>query len=238
MSAAARPAPDFSHVDHWVFDLDNTLYPAACDLFAQVDQRITAFVSRTLALPPVEARLIQKRYYAEHGTTLNGMMRIHGLHPDEYLDYVHDIDLSPLDGAPSLEAALEALPGKRYIFTNGSRRHAENVTRKLGIDHLFHDMFDIIASGYAPKPDHAAFDRFFSHTGADPARAAMFEDLARNLAPAHQRGMTTVLVRSGRPGHVDWGPIAGESDGQPAHVHHIADDLGVFLGTLKRKTGP
>jgi putative hydrolase of the HAD superfamily len=92
-------------------------------------------------------------------------------------------------------------------------------------------MFDIIASGYAPKPDNAAFDRFFSHTGADPARAAMFEDLARNLAPAHQRGMTTVLVRSGR----DWGPIAGESDGHPAHVHHIADDLGVFLGTLQRK---
>jgi putative hydrolase of the HAD superfamily len=229
VSLTARP--DFSHVDHWVFDLDNTLYPAACDLFAQVDQRITAFVSRTLALPLAEARLIQKRYYAEHGTTLNGMMRLHGLHPDAYLDYVHDIDLSALDGAPRLSTALSALPGKRYIFTNGSRRHAENVTRKLGIDHLFHDMFDIIASGYAPKPDHAAFDRFFSHTGADPARAAMFEDLARNLAPAHQRGMTTVLVRSGK----DWGPIAGESDGHPAHVHHIADDLGLFLGTLQRK---
>ena len=226
--ARGKSEPDFAHVDSWVFDLDNTLYPSHCDLFAQIDVKITAFVSKTLSLPPVEARLLQKRYYAEHGTTLSGLMKVNGLNPSTFLDYVHDIDLAPLDGVPDLSAALSRLPGKRYVFTNGSRAHAENVTRKLGIDHLFHDVFDIHAAGYNPKPSEHAFDRFFEATGAAPERSAMFEDLARNLVPAHRRGMTTILIRTGK----DWGPVAGEHPDHPAHVHHIAGDLGQFLGTL------
>jgi putative hydrolase of the HAD superfamily len=225
---------DLSHVDTWVFDLDNTLYPSHCDLFAQIDVRMTEFVSRTLSLPHVEARALQKRYYAEHGTTLSGLMAVDNIHPSAFLDYVHEIDLSPLDGVPDLSAALAALPGKRYVFTNGSRRHAENVTRKLRIDHLFDDVFDITAANYTPKPKPEAFDRFFEGTGAEPRRSAMFEDLARNLLPAHQRGMTTVLVRSGK----DWGhePEAARPAGpgeHPPHVHHATDDLVHFLGTLK-----
>ena len=220
--------PDFSHVDAWVFDLDNTLYPSECDLFAQIDVRMTDFVSRTLSLPPAEARALQKRYYAEHGTTLSGLMKMNGVHPSRFLDYVHDIDLSPLDGLPDLAPALTKLPGKRYVFTNGSMRHAENITKRLGIDHLFDGMFDITAASYSPKPTPEAFDRFFEQTGADPKRSAMFEDLARNLLPAHQRGMTTVLVHSGK----DWGPVPGEHPGQPDHVHHVAEDLGEFLGSL------
>jgi putative hydrolase of the HAD superfamily len=221
--------PDLSHVDAWVFDLDNTLYPSHCDLFAQIDQRMTDFVSRTLSLPHDEARALQKRYYAEHGTTLSGLMAVNRIQPGTFLDYVHDIDLSPLDGVPDLSAALASLPGKRYVFTNGSLRHAENITRKLKIDHLFDGVFDIIAANYLPKPRPEAFDRFFETTGAAPERSAMFEDLARNLLPAHQLGMTTVLVRSGP----DRGPVPGEHEGQPDHVHHIAEDLGQFLGTLK-----
>lgn len=223
-----QSSPDLSHIDAWVFDLDNTLYPSHCDLFAQIDVRMTEFVSKTLSLPPLEAKALQKKYYAEHGTTLSGLMKINRIPPADFLDYVHEIDLSPLDGLPDLSAALSALPGKRYVFTNGSKRHAENVTRKLGIDHLFHDMFDIIAADYTPKPHDACFDRFFEQTGAVPARAAMFEDLARNLEPAHRRGMTTVLVKAGR----HWGAVP-EEDGHPAHVHHITDDLERFLGTLK-----
>jgi putative hydrolase of the HAD superfamily len=226
--------PDLSHIDSWVFDLDNTLYPSHCDLFAQIDVRMTDFVSHTLSLPHGEARALQKRYYAEHGTTLSGLMNVNRIHPSAFLDYVHEIDLSPLDGAPDLSAALASLPGKRYVFTNGSLRHAENVTRRLKIDHLFDGMFDIIAANYLPKPKPEAFDRFFEATGAAPKRSAMFEDLARNLVPAHERGMTTVLVRSGR----DWSPDPssdgpGEHSDHPPHVHHIADDLGQFLGTLK-----
>lgn len=229
MNPAKDRAPDLSHIDSWVFDLDNTLYPSRCDLFAQIDVRMTDFVSRTLSLPPTEARLLQKRYYAEHGTTLSGLMNVNNIHPSAFLDYVHEIDLSPLDGAPDLSAALAGLPGKRYVFTNGSLRHAENVTKRLKIDHLFDGMFDIIAAKYAPKPRPEAFDGFFEATGAAPQRSAMFEDLARNLLPAHERGMTTVLVRSGR----DWGPVPGEHPDHPPHVHHVADDLGQFLGTLK-----
>jgi len=229
-------APDLTHVDAWVFDLDNTLYPAACDLFAQIDQRMTAFVSDLLCVPPVEAKIIQKRYYAEHGTTLSGLMKVHNLPPKAFLDYVHDIDLAPLDGTPDLVASLAALPGKRYVFTNGSRRHAENVTKRLKIDHLFDDMFDIIAADYRPKPDLGTYTTFLESTGVDPARAAMFEDMSRNLLPAHQLGMTTVLVRSTK----DWShepAIARPAgpDEHPDHVHHATDDLVHFLGTMRRK---
>ena len=224
-------APDLSHIDAWVFDLDNTLYPSACDLFAEIDQRMTEFVSRTLSLPPAQAKALQKRYYAEHGTTLSGLMKVNGLHPATFLDYVHDIDLSPLDAAPDLSAVLGTLPGRRFVYTNGSRRHAENVTRRLGIDHLFDDVFDIHAANYTPKPHAQSFDRFFEHTGASPQRSAMFEDLARNLVPAFERGMTTVLVRGGR----NWGPVADEHPGHPPHVHHIAEDLSQFLGGLRFK---
>ncbi|MDP3737787.1 MAG: pyrimidine 5'-nucleotidase [Hyphomonadaceae bacterium] len=220
--------PDLGHIDSWVFDLDNTLYPSHCDLFAQIDVKMTDFVSRTLSLPHHEAKALQKRYYTEHGTTLSGLMKVNGLHPSSFLDYVHDIDLAPLNGLPDLSTALATLPGKRYVFTNGSRRHAENVTKKLKIDHLFDDMFDIHAANYLPKPSEESFDRFFTATGATPETSAMFEDLARNLVPAHQRGMTTILVRSAR----DWGPVADEHPGHPPHVHHIADDLAQFLGTL------
>jgi putative hydrolase of the HAD superfamily len=222
---------DLSHVDAWVFDLDNTLYPARCNLFAQIDARMTDFIARMLSLPHAEAKVLQKRYYAEHGATLSGLMNVNRIHPSEFLDYVHEIDLAPLDGLPDLSQALATLPGKRYVFTNGSLRHAENVTRKLKIDHLFDDVFDIHAANYQPKPSGEAFDRFFEATGATPQRSAMFEDLARNLVPAHARGMTTVLVRSGP----DWGPVPGEHLGIPDHIHHIADNLGEFLGTLHFK---
>jgi putative hydrolase of the HAD superfamily len=234
MAPASRP--DLTHIDNWVFDLDNTLYPAACNLFAGIDEKIGAYVSRVLSLPRDEARIVQKRMYAQYGTTLNGLMTEHGLAPDEFLDFVHDIDLSPLDRVPDLAPALAALPGKRYIFTNGSHGHAERVMSRLKIDHLFDDIVDIRRSNFTPKHIDAAFDRFLDHTGVDPKSAAMFEDLARNLEPAHALGFTTVLVRSAK----DWSrePVearpAGPND-HPAHVHYVADDLAQFLGTLKVK---
>ncbi|MGF1462587.1 MAG: pyrimidine 5'-nucleotidase [Maricaulaceae bacterium] len=223
-------APDLRHVRDWVFDLDNTLYPSECDLFSQVDARMARFVAEYLQVDAVEARRIQKQYYAEHGTTLNGLMQRHGLKPDAFLDFVHDIDLSVLDPAPELAQAIDALPGRKFVFTNGSMGHAERVLAKLNIRHVFDDVFDIAASGFRPKPQRAAFDRMVEEFDIQPATSAMVEDLARNLQTAHALGFTTVLVQTRK----DWSHEP--KDARPAapedrhdHVHFATENLTVFL---------
>lgn len=236
-SPGFKPHPKFSHVDNWVFDLDNTLYPAACDLFAEIDQRMTAFVEGFLKTQRDEARRIQKLYYAKYGTTLRGLMVEHNLTPDEFLSYVHDIDHTPLDRAPDLKQQLSALPGKKYIYTNGSICHAEKVTRYMGLDHLFDDMVCIAQSEFRPKHEPGAFERFAELTGTNPSASVMFEDLPRNLLPAHELGFTTVLVTSDK----DWShePAearpAGSDEDKPDHVHHITDDLKGFLEEIAPK---
>jgi putative hydrolase of the HAD superfamily len=232
-------AVDLAHADTWVFDLDNTLYPAACNLFAEIDVRITAFVARTLSIPPDEARVLQKRYYRDHGTTLNGLMQEHGLSPSGFLDYVHAISLDPLHLAPDLNAGLSRLPGRKLVYTNGSVGHAERVMRKLGIDHHFHGVHDIVAAGMRPKPCAVAFDGFLDRFGVDPTRAVMFEDLARNLRPAHAQGMTTVLVTSHADATHDWhkdepqGFRPGEVGPEDDHLHFVTDHLPSFLEGIR-----
>jgi putative hydrolase of the HAD superfamily len=234
--SAPSLAANWAEKDAWVFDLDNTLYPAECDLFAQIDVKMTDFVARHLQLERGAALKLQKQYLVEHGTTLNGLMREHGLPPRAFLDYVHDIDLSPLSAAPLLAEHLAALPGRRLVYTNGSRGHGERVLDKLGLTHLFEDIFDIEASEYTPKPLAASYERFMARHRFDPKRAVFFEDTARNLKPAADMGFTTVLVHSAK----DWSheppetrPAgAGEA---PAHVHHTTDDLPGFLAGLFRR---
>lgn len=222
---------DLSHIDTWVFDLDNTLYPASCDLFAQIDERMTSFVAGFLDTDPKEARAVQKKYYAEHGTTLNGLMLHHGLAPEEFLDFVHDIDLSVLPTGPELRNAVSALPGRKLVYTNGSRRHAERVTEKLGLSGLFDGLFGIEDSGYQPKPQMRAYDVFVRAHTVSPGTSAFFEDLARNLAPAKALGFTTVLVHSDK----DWSHEPEEArpaetgDDAPPHVDYVTDDLPAFL---------
>lgn len=228
-------APDLGHVTDWVFDLDNTLYPAECDLFAEIDTRMTDFVSRLTGLPREEARKLQKHYYATYGTTLAGLMTEHGLDPADFLHYVHEIDLSPLPDLPSLRAAIAALPGRKFIYTNGPRRHAERVTEKMGLDHLFNASFGIEDSAYTPKPNLAAYQSFCRIHKVAPGEAAFFEDLARNLLPAKSLGFTTILVHSTK----DWShePIearpagAGDQFGGdgPGHIDYITGDLAGFL---------
>lgn len=240
MSTLAQPSPDaivkpatrgFSHVETWIFDLDNTLYPPACDLFAQVDERMTAFIGRYLNVDPVEARRIQKDFYIEHGTTLSGLMTVYGLEPAAFLDFVHDIDVSAVIADAELGEAIAKLPGRKLIFTNGSLRHAENVARRLGIDHVFDGIFDIVAVKYEPKPRLLAYERFVEASGIEPARAAMFEDIARNLEVPHALGMTTVWVRPGLPGPERHQQLSHEGSDGP-HVHHVTDDLRGFLGSI------
>ena len=170
---------DLTHVDQWVFDLDNTLYPAECDLFAEIDARMTRFVADALSLPLNDAMALQKQYYVDHGTTLKGLMSIHGLEPGPFLDYVHDIDLSAIEATEQLHKAIADLPGRKYVFTNGSRGHADRVVERLGLTSLFDGHFGIEDAGYQPKPARFAFERLHDTFDIDPGRAVMFEDMSR-----------------------------------------------------------
>lgn len=237
MTANARDLDAFRDVDTWIFDLDNTLYPADSNLFVQVDRRMGEFIANYLEVVPEEARRIQKHYYRTFGTTLAGLMKQHGVAPGDFLDYVHDIDLSPIQPAPDLAEAAKGLPGKRYIFTNGSRRHAERVAEKLEVLHVFDDIFDIASSDYIPKPTRHAFDRACAAFSADPRRTAMFEDLPHNLEPAHAMGMVTVLVQSSYADHPSQNTV-GPGRPLPPHVHHLTDDLTGFLNALRPVVAP
>jgi putative hydrolase of the HAD superfamily len=218
----------FSHVDTWVFDLDNTLYPHHLNLWQQVDERIRAFVGNFLNIGREEAFRVQKDYYRRYGTTMRGLMTEHGLNPDDFLDFVHQIDHSPLTPDPVLGAAVEALPGRKLILTNGTRKHADAVMRRLAIDHHFEGVFDIVAAELEPKPQPQTYDRFLKAHGVDPGKSAMFEDLARNLAVPHALGMTTTLVVPAGTREVFRESWELEGPGEP-HVDHVTDDLAGFL---------
>ncbi len=215
-------------ISTWVFDLDNTLYPAECNLFAQIDQRMGAFISKLLEVDLVEARRVQKDYYYRYGTTLNGLMQEHQLDPHLFLDYVHDIDHSVLPDLPELRLAINKLEGRKFIFTNGSKGHGEQVAAKLGLLDLFEDVFDIAAADFVPKPNMLTYERFFQRYDIDPTAAVMFEDLHPNLKPPHERGMATVLVHSSYEDH----PSQKERlswETRPDYVHYETDDLTGFL---------
>ncbi len=177
-----------------------------------------------------EAFRVQKDYYKRYGTTMRGLMTEHGLNPDDYLEYVHQIDHSPLEPNPALGAALEKLPGRKLILTNGTRKHADAVMRRLEIDQHFEDVFDIVAAELEPKPLPQVYERFLERHDVDPTKAAMFEDLARNLEVPHALGMTTVLVVPDRPARSVPRGLGTEGRDDP-HVDHVTDDLTGFLGS-------
>ncbi len=224
---AATKARGFRHVDTWIFDLDNTLYPHDARVWPQVDERITAFIAQLYGLDGLSARALQKYFYHRYGTTLKGMMDEDGINPYDFLDFAHDIDHSGIALNPLLGAAIEKLPGRKLILTNGSRKHAENVAMKLGIYDHFEDVFDIVASDYVPKPDRRAYERFLEKHVVDPSRAAMFEDIARNLVVPHELGMTTTLIT---PATIDPFREGFEQEGVEApHIDYITNDLAGFL---------
>lgn len=235
MTTEQHPARGrFDHVETWVFDLDNTLYPAHCNLFDQVDQRMGSFISQLLDVDFDEAKRIQKSYFYEFGTTLRGLMSRHAVDPMDFLDFVHDIDVSVLDPNAALGATLERLEGRKLVFTNGSHGHAENVLARIGIRHHFELVFDITDSAYIPKPEPHAYALFVEHAGFDATRAAMFEDIARNLEPPHALGMTTVLVRSPENASAAFIDERHGVPENPDYVHHVTDDLPGFLAGLVR----
>jgi putative hydrolase of the HAD superfamily len=235
MTASARPAPrSFDHVDTWVFDLDNTLYPHHVNLWQQVDERIRDYIADFLKIGREEAFRLQKDYYKRYGTSMRGLMTEHGMKPDDFLDFVHQVDHSPLRPNPPLGAAIEQLPGRKLILTNGTRSHADAVLARLQLDRHFEDVFDIVAGELEPKPSPAVYDRFLKAHGVKAERAAMFEDLARNLAVPHRLGMTTVLVVPENTREVfreDW-ELAGRDD---PYIDHVTDNLVAFLESIALK---
>jgi putative hydrolase of the HAD superfamily len=212
---------DLSHVDTWLFDLDNTLYPLECGLAAQVDARLTQFMIELTGLPPAEALALQKRYLEEHGLTLIGLMKHHDVEPTGFNARFHDLPLGALTRDERLVSAIARLPGRRLIFTNADDVHTQRVLEALGLDHLFDDVFHLISAGYEPKPRAAAFERLIAAHDICPASTAFFEDRAVNLAPAAELGMTTVLV--------------GRSATPAPYVRHLAPDLAAFLADARVK---
>jgi putative hydrolase of the HAD superfamily len=231
---AQRSVRGFGQVETWVFDLDNTLYPHHLNLWHQVDERIRDFIVDFLKISRDDAFRLQKDYYRRYGTTMRGLMDEHGLEPDAYLEMVHQIDHSPLTPNPELGAAIAGLDGRKLILTNGTREHADAVLDRLGIGHHFEDVFDIRAAALEPKPRPQVYERFLARHDVDPAKAALFEDLARNLEVPHALGMTTVLVVPEGARVVlreDW-ELAGR---EAPHVDHVTEDLAGFLRGIARK---
>ncbi len=231
---AARDAElraSFSHVDVWVFDLDNTLYPSDSDLWLKIDARITLFLAEFFGIDGLSSRALQKFYYQRYGTTLRGLMMEHDISPQEFLAFVHDIDRSGLKPNHSLAGAIAKLPGRKLILTNGSREHALRTAEKLGLHEMFEDIFDIVAADLLPKPAAETYQRFFDKHGVEPSRAAMFEDIAHNLEVPHARGMRTVLIAP-KPGQADHREAWEKTFAAPAHVDFVIENLETFLHRL------
>ena len=228
--AGGSPLSRFEPVRAWVFDLDNTLYPAHVDVYPQVEQRIRDYVERLLRTTPEEAHRIQKEFQERYGATLTGLVSEHGVSPDDFLEYVHDIDHSSIQPDPRLAEAIALLPGKKYILTNGSKRHAEKVGARLGFTHEFEEIFDIAWAGHLPKPSPAVYDRLLVEIEVEPYAVALFEDLARNLLVPRRLGMVSTLVvpHGTREVVVE----LGEHGSSTSEADFVTDDLGAFLGRV------
>jgi putative hydrolase of the HAD superfamily len=208
-------------IETWIFDLDNTLYPASCRLFDQVHARMTLFITDRLGLSPEAALSLQKAHFREHGTTLRGLMLVNRIDPHDFLSFVHEIDLACVPANPVLVEALTELPGRKIIHTNGSERHALRLLDHLRITEAFCGIVDIAASGYDPKPGLTGYHELLRRHEVAPETALMIEDMARNLVPAAALGMTTAWVCT----TADWATAGSDGD----HIHHVVDDLGAFL---------
>ena len=211
----------FQSIETWVFDLDNTLYPVTETLLGHIDRHMGDFIANFLNIDRAEARRVQKTYFRRYGLTLRGLMLHHGLDPARYFEQMQPIDLSEVAPNPALASAIACLDGRKIIYTNASVRHAEMVLNRLGMAGLFDAVYDIAAAGYIPKPAPEAYRTLCRVHAIDPAAAVMIDDIARNLEPAAEIGMTTVWMKT----DAEW---AGAIDGA-GHIHHVTGDLLSWL---------
>jgi putative hydrolase of the HAD superfamily len=215
---------DPTHLDCWIFDLDNTLYPPTTRLFDQIDERMGAFIQNLLGCDPVKARRVQKLYFHDHGTTLSGLMHYHAIDPHEFLDFVHDIDMAPLVAAPRLADKLAALPGRKLVFTNGDDAYAARVLAGLGLSESFDGIWDIHAMKYRPKPETSAYTGLIDAFAINTETAVFVEDMALNLAPAKALGMQTVWIDLA----TEWGDRAKDD----AAIDLVIDNMEDWLASL------
>ena len=211
----------FESIKYWIFDLDNTLYSGKTKVFEQVDKRMSKYISEKLSVSLEEARKIQKNYFHEYNTTLNGMIKNHKIDANDFLNYVHDINIDFLKKDTKLNKELEKLDGKKIIFTNGSKKHAINVTKKIGIDQHFDDIFDIVDSEFIPKPAVEPYNKLVKKHKIDPNLCVLVEDIARNLKPAYEIGMKTVWIENDEP----WASKFSDGD----FINFKTNNLSEFL---------
>ena len=221
-------APQFRHVRDWVFDLDNCLYPAAAGLFALIDERMGAYIQRLLDCDPAEARRVQKEHFHTHGTTLAGLMRNHAIDPHDFLENVHDIPLDLVQRNDRLGAALDHLPGRKFVFTNGDAPYARRVLEAIGVHERFDDLHDIHASSYRPKPDPHGYELLCQRFGIEPTTALLVDDMAQNLKPAKALGMTTVWV--------DNDSERGSHGADESFIDHRIRDVDDWLESILEET--
>lgn len=217
--------PALTHIDCWIFDLDNTLYPPSADLFGRIDVRMGQYIQRLLGCGPDEARRVQKAYFIDHGTTLSGLMTHHGIDPNDFLEFVHDIELDSVSEDKRLVEAVAALPGRKLIFTNGDARYASRVLARLGLSKSFEAIHDIHACAYRPKPHAESYVDMIDRLSITPSTALFVEDMARNLKPAKALGMTTVWVNNGSE--------RGSHDAHPDFIDYEIDDVGGWLVEIR-----
>ena len=212
---------ELKKIKYWLFDLDNTLYSGDTKVFDQVDKKMSFFISKKLNVSLEEAKVIQKSYFHEYNTTLNGMIKNHNIDAKEFLEFVHDVDLNFLKEDLDLHNELNNLVGKKYIFTNGSKAHAKNVTQRIGIENLFDGVFDIVDSDFIPKPSIEPYKKIIQKYGIDPEYCIFIEDIARNLKPANELGMKTVWIKNDEP----WAAKFSNED----FINYKTDNLSKFL---------
>jgi putative hydrolase of the HAD superfamily len=214
------------HVSCWIFDLDNTLYPANVNLFALIDERMGAYIQSLLGCDAVEAKRVQKAHFHEHGTTLSGLMASHDVDPEHFLDFVHDIEMDRLSPDPRLAEALSKLPGRKLIYTNGDAKYATRVLEALGLGQSFEAIHDIYGSALLPKPNPQSYNMMCNALDVDPQRALFVEDMARNLKPAKALGMTTVWINNGS----EYGHAEACNSFIDYETNHVANWLNEILG--------
>ena len=212
---------ELKKIKYWLFDLDNTLYSGDTKVFDQVDKKMSFFISKKLNVSLEEAKVIQKSYFHEYNTTLNGMIKNHNIDAKEFLEFVHDVDLNFLKEDLDLHNELNNLVGKKYIFTNGSKAHAKNVTQRIGIENLFDGVFDIVDSDFIPKPSIEPYKKIIQKYGIDPEYCIFIEDIARNLKPAYELGMKTVWIKNNEP----WAAKFSNEN----FINYKTDNLAEFL---------